>query len=372
MNRQLRRTPLWEVHRQSGARLVEFAGWEMPVQYTGINDEYQAVRGGAGLSDVSHMGQIEVAGPGALTFLQHLLPPDLGRVGQGQMCYAVMCDPAGGAIDDLMVCKTAEARYLLVVNAGRAAEDLAWIQDEVGGYPGVEVELRGAGWGMLALQGPMAPPVMEGAGLGAALQLAYLECRPLLWSGTELWVSRSGYTGEDGFELICPAAGLPALWQHLLDQGATPCGLGARDLARTEMGYCLYGHELTPQITPLEAGLAWSLCLGKTPAFIGQAALRQLAGKGGYRRLVGLAMAEQAIPRPGYPVLDGAGNTVGQVSSGTFSPGLQQGIALAFVAPHCRRPGMPLAVGVRGTPRSAVVTRTPFVPARTKNRRPGG
>lgn len=372
MNTQPRRTPLWEVHRQSGARLVQFAGWEMPVQYTGINDEHQAVRQGAGLFDVSHMGQIEVTGAGALTFLQHLLPPDLGRVRQGQMCYAVMCAPAGGAIDDLMVYNTAEARYLLVVNAGRAAEDWAWIQQEVRGYPGVEVELRGAGWGMLALQGPMALTVMEAAGLGAALHLAYLECRPLRWAETELWVSRSGYTGEDGFELVCPAGKLPALWHCLVERGATPCGLGARDLARTEMGYCLYGHELTPQITPLEAGLGWSLCLGKTPAFIGQAALRRLADEGGYRSLVGLVMAEQAIPRPGYPVLDGTGNEVGQVSSGTFSPGLQQGIALAFVAPHCRKPGMPLAVGVRGTPRSAVVTRTPFVPARTKNRRPGG
>ncbi|MCC7264463.1 MAG: glycine cleavage system aminomethyltransferase GcvT [Candidatus Latescibacteria bacterium] len=370
MSDELKQTPLRELHRRSGGRLVGFAGWELPVQYAGINEEHQAVRQRVGIFDVSHMGQIEVEGPRALAFLQHLLPPDLERLAVGGLCYAVMCNPAGGAIDDLLVYRLGEQHYLLVVNASRVDADLDWIAEQAGPYGGARVLLRGAAWGMLALQGPLAAQVLGEVGAGRALDLGYLEHQAARVAGAPVLVSRSGYTGEDGFELICPADCLVPVWEALVAREAQPCGLGARDVLRTEMGYCLYGHELTPAITPLEAGLSWSLALDKEPGFVGREALRQQAQVGGFRRLVGLSLVEQGIPRPEYRVVDPQGREVGQVSSGTFSPGLQRGIALAYVEAGCHLPGTRLAVEVRGKPRWAEVVRTPFVPSRTKRRRP--
>jgi aminomethyltransferase len=348
-------------HLRCGARLIEFGGWEMPVQYRGIGEEHQAVRFRAGIFDVSHMGQIRVRGPEALAFLQHLLPPDLARLAPGHLCYAVMCDEGGGAVDDLLVYRLADGEYLLVVNASQAAEDWAWISERAIPFPGAEIADCRTGTGMLAVQGPRAAQVVEGLGGGAALGLGYLQCLPTRLAGAAVWISRSGYTGEDGFEILCGVGDLHRLWEGSLALGAQPCGLGARDVLRTEMGYCLYGHELSRQRSPLEAGLGWTVCLEKEPGFIGQGALRRQQAQGGYQRLVGLKLMEQGIPRPGCRVVGEGGGEVGQVSSGTYSPALQRGIALAYVGPEHRKPGTPLAVELRGKARRAEVVKPPFL-----------
>ncbi len=368
MNPELRRTPLWEAHRAAGARLVEFAGWEMPVQYRGINEEQQAVRNRAGVFDVSHMGKVLLEGSGALRFLQHLLPPDLGRLGVGRIAYAVMCAPDGGALDDLLVYRVGQTAYLLVVNASRLDDDLNWISCQAGAFQGVGIDGSQELSGILAVQGPLAETIVGGLFGHRPLELDYLECAQLEWSGTPLMISRSGYTGEDGFELICPNPALAQLWGELVALGAQPCGLGARDVLRTEMGYCLYGHELGTKLSPLDAGLAWSVDLGKEPAFVGQHSLRRQQEAGLKQRLVGLRLEEQGIPRPGCRLLDGQGLTVGTISSGTYSPSLERGIALAYVAPSVRRPGTDLWVDLRGRSRRAVVVRTPFVPSRIKRK----
>lgn len=369
MNPEPRQTPLRAAHLQSGARLIEFGGWEMPVQYRGINEEHQAVRTRAGLFDVSHMGQILVKGPGGLAFLQHLLPPDLGSLAVGRLGYAVMCNERGGAVDDLLVYRLGELEYLLVVNASRLEQDLAWITQQVGPFSGVEIADRSPETGMLAVQGPLAAQVVEGLGGAAALRLNYLQCTAAVLAGEEVLISRSGYTGEDGFEILCSVGSLNRIWEGVRHQGAQPCGLGARDVLRTEMGYCLYGHELSAERTPFEAGLGWSVSLGKEGEFIGREALKTQWEQGGYERLVGLKLAEQGIPRPDYQVLDEGGAPVGRVSSGTYSPVLQRGIALAYVDPRYRSPGTRLLIDLRGKARRAEVVRLPFVPSRIKRTR---
>ena len=371
MSAALKHTPLREAHRRSGARLVEFGGWEMPVQYRGINEEYHTVRQAVGLFDVSHMGRLSLCGPDALPFLQHLLPRDLAKLGIGQIGYTVMCNAEGAAIDDLLVYCLGTEEFLLVVNASRLEADLDWMSPLLGGYPALRLEDQSRETGMIALQGPGAERVLGALGAAAAAELAYLECRRLTLSGESALVSRSGYTGEDGFELICPAAALEKIWGACLESGALPCGLGARDVLRTEMGYCLYGHELSLERSPLEAGLSWALSLGKEPAFIGKEALQRLQAQGGYDRLVGLTLSEQGIPRPGVAVLKSDGTRVGVVSSGTYSPGLQRGIALAFVAPEYRPAGTKLLVDLRGKGRQALVSRLPLVPAHIRRKGKG-
>jgi aminomethyltransferase len=366
MAAELKQIPLREVHLRCGARLVPFGGWEMPVQYRGISEEYQAVRSRAGVFDVSHMGQILVKGPGALGFLQQLLPPDLGLLALGRLSYAVMCDERGGAVDDLMVYRLGAEEYLLVVNAARLEEDWAWIKGQAEGVPGMELADQSPETGMLAIQGPQAAQAVASLGGSAALELDYLQCARVELAGWEVLISRSGYTGEDGFEILCSTGGLDRLWEGALRQGVQPCGLGARDVLRTEMGYCLYGHELSPERTPLAAGLGWSLSLDKEGGFIGAAVLSKQREEGGYERLAGLRLEEQGIPRPACQVLDEGGRSLGKVSSGTYSPGLERGIALAYLSPQHRKPGTRLWIDLRGKARRAEVVRLPFVPARIR------
>ncbi|MBI2505434.1 MAG: glycine cleavage system aminomethyltransferase GcvT [Candidatus Latescibacteria bacterium] len=368
MSPELKHTPLRAAHLQSGARLVEFGGWEMPVQYRGIGEEHQAVRHRVGIFDVSHMGQVAVKGPGSQDFLQYLLPRDLAGLGLGHLCYSVMCDDRGKAVDDLLVYRPAPLEYLLVVNASRQETDLQWLRQHASSFTGVEIEDRSPATGMLALQGPQAEQVVIGLGGTQVPTLEYLQCRTSILAGEEVLISRSGYTGEDGFEILCSQDRLTRIWDACLDKGALPCGLGARDVLRTEMGYCLYGHELSEERTPLEAGLAWTLSLGKPGDFVGKQALLEQQLRGGYQRLVGLKLIEQGIPRPEFTVLDYSGKAVGKVSSGTYSPVLQRGIALAFVAPHYRNPGAQLQLDLRGKARRATVVRLPFVPSRIKGK----
>ncbi|MEW6752550.1 MAG: glycine cleavage system aminomethyltransferase GcvT [Candidatus Latescibacterota bacterium] len=365
---ELRRTPLDAVHRQEGARMVPFGGWEMPVQYRGIGEEHRAVRTGVGVFDVSHMGRLELEGPEVLAFLQHLLPADLARLAPGRMAYTVLCNDAGGVIDDLLVGRLGGERYLLVVNASRLAEDLAWLHRHLGSRK-VSLVDRSPATGMLAVQGPGSEAALAPLVGDSVRRLAFYACCRARFEGKEVLVSRSGYTGEDGFEVICPADRLAALWQALRGAGAVACGLGARDTLRTEMGYCLYGHELDCDTTPLEAGLAWTLDLDKAEDFPGKRALLRQRDRGPDRTLVGLLAQERGIPRPGQGVLDGAGATVGRVTSGTFSPTLERGVALAYVLPTLARPGTALVVDVRGRPLPTYVGPLPFVPAQTRGRR---
>ncbi len=348
--------------------MVPFNGWELPVQYRGIGQEHLAVRSGVGIFDVCHMGQLRIAGHGSVDFLQHLLPVDVARIRVGAMKYAVMCNERGGTVDDLAVYRLCETEFTLVVNAGRIDADLEWITKAAHRTEAI-VEDRSPATGMVAIQGPEAERVTAALVGQEAGKLGYFHFSRFLFGGSDLVVSRSGYTGEDGFEIMCPVALTPELWRAARDFEATPVGLGARDTLRTEMGYCLYGHELNEEITPLEAGLDRILRLDDRPDrdFIGREALVALRARGGYRKLTGLAVEGRAVPRPGYEVL-ADGEVVGSLSSGTYSPTLRQGIALAFLDPAATARGR-LQIDIRGSLHPAGVAALPMVPSRVRTRR---
>ena len=345
--------------------MVLFNGWEMPVQYRGIAQEHLAVRSGVGIFDVSHMGQLHFAGRGCVDFLKYLLPVDVSRIRVGAMKYAVMCNEQGGTIDDLAVYRLGETEFLLVVNAGRIDADLEWIRGVDRGTETL-VEDRTAATGMVAIQGPEAESVVASLAGPGVMELGYFHFASCSFSGSDLLVSRSGYTGEDGFEIMCPVALTPELWGAARSLGATPAGLGARDTLRTEMGYCLYGHELDEGITPLEAGLDRILGLDDSQDrdFIGRKALLALRTRGGYRQSIGLTVKGRGVPRTGHEILAG-GQGVGSVSSGTYSPTLRKGIALAFVDPSAAACGR-LQVDIRGTLQPVEVTPLPMVPSRVR------
>ena len=347
-------TPLYSRHLLLQAKMTEYAGWLLPVQYAGIAAEHLAVRQHAGIFDVSHMGEILVSGREAASFLNFLLPRDLSRLKPGQAYYSPMCLPDGGTVDDLIVHPLDDSRFLLVVNAANSTKDFEHIRAFARQFPGVTVENLSSAFAQLALQGPDAAALLTRLGqkqkdgqtawqdlpdLGQAVAL-----RPYHFlyqegnAGAGSMISRTGYTGEDGFEIYLEPAQADRIWQSLQDEGAVPCGLGARDSLRLEAGMPLYGHELGPGISPLEAGLQRFVALDKPePGFIGQQALRQSlkscppsGALMGPRRLIGLRSAGRAIPRAGYPVLSG-GRTIGQVTSGVYSPTFCQGIAIALV-----------------------------------------
>ena len=373
---QVKRTPLYDIHLEEGARIVPFAGWEMPIQYKGgIRQEHLFVRSDAGLFDVSHMGQINLHGPDSLSFLQHLLPRDLNTMQIGQLAYAVMCTDRGGVVDDLAVYKLGEERYLLVVNASRLEEDVSWITRQVEFRPAdrlspdpqwaVDVSVV-ADAGMLALQGPRAEEMVTSLFGKEMRDLGYFHFVELDFNSERILVSRSGYTGEDGFEIICTGgATLVSLWRQLRLAGAAATGLGARDTLRTEMGYALYGQELDAQTTPVEAGLGWTLAPEKEMDFVGQAALRAALAAGPRRRLRGLVAMDRGIPRPGSSVV-ADDRAIGLVSSGTFSPSLEKGIALAFIERPYDESGAQLHLEMRGRLWPVQVHALPFLPSKVK------
>lgn len=363
----LRRTPLYPVYARHGGRTVEFGGWEMPVQFAGITAEHHAVRTAAGLFDVSHMGEIEVQGPGALDLVQKLATNDVGTLVDGQAQYALMCNDRGGVVDDLLVYRLAAHRYLLVVNAGNIGQDFAHIQGVAAGVTGVTVADRSPEYALLALQGPAAAGILGrvldgGSPDVTALKPFHFEPAARVM-GRACLVSRTGYTGEDGFEIYCRAADGIHLWEVLLSAGEggglMPCGLGARDTLRFEACLALYGNELTGDTNPLEAGLGFFVKLDKGE-FIGRDALVAVKAAGPARRLVGLEMLERGIPRHDYPVTDGAGRVVGRVTSGTHSPTLDKSLAMAYVPAGLAAVGTELAVVIRGTGRRCRVVRKPF------------
>jgi aminomethyltransferase len=353
------RTPLYEVHARLGARFVPFAGWDMPVQYTGILEEHRAVRERAGLFDVSHMGEVEVRGPRALEAAQRLTVNDVARLRDGQVQYSMLCLPTGGVVDDITVQRLSGESFLFCVNASNAEKDFEWMRANAGG---AEVIDRSSEFALLALQGPRAAAIL---GRCTRLDLAALRsfwfARGEVAGIGEVLVARTGYTGEDGFELYCPSAGAVGLWNALMSEGESDglqaAGLGARDTLRLERALPLYGHELDEATTPLEAGLAWVVKLDTD--FIGRDALARQKAEGVTRKLVGLRMLEAGIPRQGYALRVGA-EVVGAVTSGTQSPTLGKPIALGYVGVAHAAVGTRIEVEIRKRGVAAEVVALPF------------
>jgi aminomethyltransferase len=346
----LRRTPLFERHERAGARLVPFAGWEMPVQYEGIRQEHVAVRRGVGVFDVSHMGEIETSGPQAEDFLQRVLSNDVSRIAERGAQYSVLCREDGGVLDDLFTYRLGDGSFLTVTNAANHEKDLAWFRDHAGDFD-VEVVDAHERWAMLAVQGPEARAAVEriaGAELPARMRTADVSV-----AGVDCLVCGTGYTGEDGVEILIPPDGAPAVWDALMEQGVTPAGLGARDTLRLEVCFHLYGNDLSEDRNPIEAGLAW--CCKLDTGFIGSEALRGLEPED---TLVPFAFTGPGIPRPGNPVHTEHGD--GLVTSGSLSPCLEIGIGMGYVPVGAAAPGMRLEVDVRGKTRAAEVREKPL------------
>jgi aminomethyltransferase len=348
------RTPLYERHLDLGARLVDFAGWDMPIQYpSGINQEHLAVRQDAGLFDVSHMGEIRVRGAEAVAFLRFATLNDVERLRIGRGQYSMLPNDRGGLIDDLYVYRDADDDFLVVANAGNVESVLAHLTKLASGFA-VEVEDESDRWGLIALQGPGAAVRLERS---AGVELTALRknaTRDVELAGCPVRLARTGYTGEDGFELFTAWADTPAVWDLLVDGGAVPCGLGARDTLRLEAGFPLYGHELGDDTNPLCTPFAWVV---KDKPFFGRDAMW---GASCARRLVGLTVTGRGIPRQGYEVRDETGATVGVVTSGTLSPLTRESIAMAWIDAHLADDGTSVAVVVRGQAIPATVTTPPF------------
>jgi len=361
----LKKTPLNEVHKKMGARMVDFGGWEMPVQYSGVIEEHLAVRNAAGLFDVSHMGEIKVKGRGALDFIQEITTNDAEKLVKGQVQYSAMCYPNGGVVDDVTIYRLDDDYYLFCVNAANTDKDFAWMEQilEDSDFPYLEVRNVSRNFAQLALQGPVADAVLSRLTDTDLGRIAYYHFNEGLVAGVPAIISRTGYTGEEGFELYVAPRFAESVWNALMDtgygDGLRPAGLGARDTLRLEMKYALYGHELSPEITPLEAGLGWITKLDK-PSFIGRETLRHMKEEGIPRQLAGFIMTEPGVPRAEYPVF-GEGEKVGVVTSGTMSPSLRVGIGLALVGTEHAAVGTSLKIGIRSRLVGARVVKTPFV-----------
>jgi len=347
----LRRTPLWERHRDTGARLVDFAGWEMPVQYQGVSPEHLAVRRRAGIFDVSHMGEVETSGPQAPAFLQRVLSNDVERMAVGGAQYSLLCREDGGILDDLFTYRLETDRFLTVTNASRHAEDLAWLSSHAAAFD-VDVVDRLENYAMLAVQGPLARELVQAIAddplpprMAAARRV--LDGHPALVCGT-------GYTGEDGVEILCDPAAAAPLWDGLVRRGAVPAGLGARDTLRLEACFPLYGNDISEQRNPIEAGLGWAA--KEQTGFLGADAVARARAQGTAERLVPFRFSGPGIPRAGNPVIEG-----GMVTSGTMSPSLRTGVGLAYLPARRAEVGTAFEVDVRGKRRPAVVAAKPLV-----------
>ncbi len=374
----MKRTPLYAAHQRLGGKLIEFGGWEMPVQYTGIVEEHRAVRQGGGLFDISHMGEIRVRGPGAEAFLNWTLTNDLRKLAAGQGQYTLLCNERGGVIDDLYAYHLAPWEYLLIINASRIEADVAWLEAQQARFPrrdDLTLENASDATGALAVQGPRVVEFLEhcfpgpssgGASVARVTALKKNQVAGFNHAGARIWISRTGYTGEDGFEVIAPGTLIEEIWNQLLaagfKHGLKPAGLGARDTLRTEMCYPLYGHELDENTTPLEAGLGFFVALDKED-FIGRTALAGQKANGPARKLVAFKMTgKSAPPRPHYALwTTGPGAAkVGTVTSGTQSPSLGIGIGMGYVPPACAVPDTPLEIEIRGQRAPAVVVPKPI------------
>jgi aminomethyltransferase len=350
------RTPLYDWHVAHGARIVDFAGWDMPVQYTSIIEEHTAVRTAAGLFDVSHMGRLSFAGPAGLDLIQHVFSNDAATMQDFQARYGLICNEQGGVRDDVLVYRWPYG-WAMVVNASNRPKIVAWLAEHKAGRD-VQVTDQTEQTCMIAVQGPLAVELCRGLTEADPAQLAYYRAAATRYRGQGCVVSRTGYTGEEGVEIMLGAAQAVGLCDDLVARGVRPCGLGARDTLRLEAAMALYGHELTEEIDPLQAGLGWAVKLDKGP-FIGREALLRRQQDKGRPVRIGLELDAKRIAREGAAVLH-EGRQVGTVSSGTFGPTLQKAIAMAYVEPGLAAAGTALAVDVRGRPEAARVVPLPF------------
>lgn len=395
----LKRTPLFSAHQKLGGKLIEFGGWEMPVQYSSIMDEHLSVRKAAGIFDISHMGEVLVYGPEAPRFLNRVLTNDLNKLFVGHAQYTLMCNQRGGVMDDLYVYRSGISSYLLVINASRIDRDIAWFQTQLEVFPDctkVSLDNISDRTGAVAVQGPRVAEFIDqfiGDSLSSGIPIT-LRTRPgntqsvadswgggtpvakpselkknqfaSLSFGTSIELARTGYTGEDGFEIIAPAEIIETVWNRILEIGGPfglkPCGLGARDTLRTEVCYPLYGHELDESTTPIEAGLGFFVAFNKGD-FVGRPVLAEQKEKGVSKKCVAFKMTDKsAPPRPHYPILstDTRAQPIGQVTSGTQSPSLGIGIGMGYVPPEFAKPGTPIEIEIRGKRAPAVVVQKPI------------
>jgi len=373
----MKRTALFAAHQQLGGKLIEFGGWEMPVQYTSIMDEHLAVRRAAGLFDISHMGEVLIAGPGAEKFINETLTNDIRKLAVGQGQYTLMCNEKGGVIDDLYAYRLAGQDYLLIINASRIEMDVAWLKARLaaaGPDAGVTLQDASDQFGAVAVQGPrvaqfidqaFAGPSRAGTTVNKVSELKKNQIARIQFDSRELWIARTGYTGEDGFEAIFPAEVSEAVWNRLLaaggPHGLKPAGLGARDTLRTEVCYPLYGQELDETTTPIEAGLGFFVTFDKGE-FVGRAVLAEQKTTGAAKRLAAFKMTgKSAPPRPHYAIWreGSAGEKLGEVTSGTQSPSLGIGIGMGYVPPECG-PGTCIDIEIRGKRAPAEIVAKPI------------
>jgi aminomethyltransferase len=345
--------------------MVPFGGWEMPVQYTGIIEEHRTVRSRVGLFDVSHMGEFDVEGSGALDAVQRLTTNDAAALEVGQLQYSLLCYPDGGIVDDATVYRLAAEHFMITVNASNIDKDWAWVTEQT---PGARWRNVSSATGLIAVQGPRAEALVGRLADRDVTAIGYFRFTRGGVAGVPTLISRSGYTGEDGFELYVPWDETPRLWRALLEREATdgvaPIGLGARDTLRLEMRYTLYGNDIDQTTNPIEAGLGWAVKPAKG-TFIGRDAIERVRAEGPRRRLVGIEMADRSIARHGYPVVKD-GRAIGVVTSGSYGPSVDRSIALVYVETACATIGTELGVEIRGQARAARVVRTPFYPPKVK------
>ncbi|MFA6450987.1 MAG: glycine cleavage system aminomethyltransferase GcvT, partial [bacterium] len=354
------KTALYDEHVKLGGTIVDFAGWELPVYYTRVIEEHEATRERAGLYDIGHMGEFELTGAGVLDFLQHVLSRELKSIVPGFAMYSTMLHPTGGTVDDLFVyCKAADC-FMIVVNAANTEKDFEWMKSHAAGYD-VKFEDKSGMTSKIDLQGPMSKKIMERLTAGADLPERF-HFKEGEVAGVKTLISRTGYTGEDGFELYCDNSVAPKLWNAILEEGkpegVVPCGLGARDSLRLECCYSLYGHELTDTISPVEAGLAF--VVAKEKDYIGGDVVKAQQKEGAPRKLIVFELVERGIPREHYEVSkDGA--VIGEVTSGTYSPTLKKGIGMALVTKGAAAVGDTITVSIRNKPYEAKVVKRPFI-----------
>jgi glycine cleavage system T protein (aminomethyltransferase) len=369
-NTPLKTTPFFEVHKKLNGKMVPFAGWNMPIQYAGVMEEHRAVREGVGVFDVSHMGEIDVRGPEAKPFLQKLLTNDMDKLDNGGILYSLMCYENGGVVDDLLVHRFNEDHYFLCVNASNTDKDFEWASRLAGEFD-VQVDNISDQTAQLAIQGPKAESLLQKLTDVPLCDLGYYRFQKGWVGDVEAVIARTGYTGEDGFEIYLDARSAVPVLESLLEMGKEfdlqPIGLGARDTLRLEMGYALYGQEIDADHSPLEAGLGWVIKLNKADTFVGQQALKNQKDKGLTQKLVGVKLTDRGVPRSHYKVLH-EGQPVGEVTSGTFSPTLNTGVALCNVSTALSKPGTRLDIAIRNTTVAGEVTSLPFVPSGVKKK----
>ncbi|MBE3569759.1 MAG: glycine cleavage system aminomethyltransferase GcvT [Bacillales bacterium] len=358
---RLKRTPLFHLYKEYGAKTIDFGGWEMPVQFTSIKEEHRAVRERAGLFDVSHMGEIVIKGDDSEKFLQKMVTNDVSRLKTGMTMYTAMCYENGGTVDDLLIYKLDEKEYLLVVNAVNTESDFQWLKGHLEGA--VTIEDVSEQWGQLSIQGPLAEKVLQKlVDMDLSKLKAFTFQTNVDIQGSKVLVSRTGYTGEDGFEIYCRSSDSPDIWKRLLEGGkeekVLPCGLGARDTLRFEACLPLYGQELSADITPIEAGIGFVVKLDKGE-FIGKEVLNIQKERGTQRKIVGLEMIDRGIPRNGYSVFSGD-QLIGSITTGTQSPTLKKNIGLALLNSEFAQIGSEVQVEIRQQKLAAKVVEIPF------------